>query len=50
MKQIIKDMVRADINFNHNGHAPYSVVKQVVQISKIVYERVDWQPVKIGGS
>ncbi len=39
MNQIIKNMVRDDINFNYGGHAPYSVVKQVIQISKIVYKR-----------
>lgn len=43
MKQIIKDMVRDDINYNHNGHAPYSVVKQIIQISRIVYERAGGQ-------
>ena len=39
MNKTVKAMVREDINFNHAGHAPYSVVKQVIQISRIVYER-----------
>ena len=39
LSQDIKDMVRDDINFNHNGHATYSKVKEVIMISKTVWER-----------
>lgn len=40
MPNEIKQIVRDDINFHWGGQAPYSVVKQVVLISKIVYKRV----------
>lgn len=39
MQKEIKEIVRQDIGFNLNGTATYSQVKQIIKISKIVYER-----------
>ena len=40
MNTIIKKMVIQDINFNHNGKASYSQVKEIIKIVNIVWGRV----------
>ncbi len=35
----IREMVKEDIAFNHNGRATFSQVKQVIRICQVVYAR-----------